>query len=357
MRILNLFGLGDTAFLFTEHMNEFGYDTHMLLSNRQFATQNPNWHRKYKNIKDKVHVWNCSDMMDPFTVRELGSFVNEFDIILAHSPAQVFSHIIKKPFYIWDGGSIREYMHPTKKYDVSVKNARQAYRKAKRIFTADIDTYYTFMRQLENREFVPLPVDLETFRPMKTIKSTDKFVIYFPSRQNEEHKGLIEILRGIAMFAENNDCEIWIAKYGKDFILTELYVEEFGIQDKVKFIPLQPKKQFAMMLNAADVVIDQIKLGSIGGIGVQAMACNKPVIVNANWDWYKEQYNELPSIAYAKNAEDVCRWFPFLFPQRLNLSKPVQFIRKFHDSRVVTRRILRSISQDFPTLCAQSAVC
>jgi len=344
VKILNLFGLGDTALLFTEHMNALGHDAHLLLSNRQFATQYPNWMRNYEHIRGKIHVWDCADLMDPDTLLSLGRYINGFDMVLVHSPGQVYCDLLKRPFCIWDGGNAREYWHPHKHYEIGVEGARRAYHHARWTFLNDIDTLYRFGHNFPHRSFMPLPVDLDTFHPVDTTEHTPEiegFVVYFASRQVEEGKHIEAVLRGVAMFTQQvNDVILWIANYGNDLPITKMWVKDLGLEPITHYVPLVSKQRFNELLNMADVVIDQLAVGGCGGVTWQALASGVPVIVNAWSPWYREGYGETPPVGNARNAEQVAQWLEHYYYHRERQQKRIDFVRRHHDAREVTERVL-----------------
>jgi len=345
VRILNLFGLGDTSLLFTEHMNALGEDAYLLLSNRQFTTQYPGWMRKYQHLKDKIMVWDCADLMDPNTLLSLGHYANTFDMVLVHSPGQVYCDLFKVPFCIWDGGNSEEYWNPHRHYEVSVEGARRAYRHARWTFLNDIDTLYKFGHNFPRRSFMPLPVDLETFHPVP-VPGHDDFIIYFASRQVEVHKHIEAILRGIALFAQQRtDVTLWIANYGNDLPLSKMWVKDLGLGPITQYVPLATKQKFNQMLNMADVVIDQLALGACGGVTWQALASGVPVIVNAYSPWHREQYGELPPVGNARSAEDVAYWLQVYYEFRQRAQQRIDFVRRHHDAYKVTERVLEMMAR------------
>jgi len=107
-------------------------------------------------------------------------------------------------------------------------------------------------------------------------------------------------------------------------------------------VPLMPKQDFARLINAVDVVIDQIKIHSVGGVTVQAMACEKPVIVAANQRWYNEQLGEGIPIVNAKDESGVYQaLLDVYYGKHRTIGKDArEFVRRYHDYRVVSKKVL-----------------
>lgn len=353
MRVLHIYGLGSTSFLLADSMNEQGIDAHVLVSNKQFSTQLPSWFREYEHLKDKIHVHHSQDQQDPQTLIQLGRFANTFDTIICHAPAYTMFHMFKVPFYIWDGGASHfiwseKQVSPSLTYDKEA--ARRAYYKAKAVFLCDLDTMYRYTpeRLRERCIPMPLPVDLQTFYPVKT-EPEDEFHIYFPSRQIQEYKNVLDIIKGLQHFyLFHKDIRIHIADYGRDVDITKAKVKEYGLDHVTEFFRPVPKQQFARMLNHADVVIDQLLLGAYGGVSAQAMACETPVICNVHQPWYEEHYEHVP-VLYATTPFDIQAQLKKALDFKKRDWKGFgqagrRFVEKWHDHKKVAKRLIEVIS-------------
>ncbi len=358
MKLLNLFGLGDTSMLLTVGLNRLGIETDLLLSNKMFKTHLPSWMREFPELENHTYVWQAEDAMDFQTVRQLGKFCNKYDHIIAHAPAAVYHHIFKNPFSIWDGGSAHFVWNNIRlsidALQFDKEAARRGYYAAKHILCNDIDVYYNWLPKplIDRATPIPLPVDCDTFKPMNIKHYDNRFVVYFPTRQISELKGIRPILEGFKRFTEEVPESIMlISKYGRDVPYTRYLIEALGLQKHAEFIDIVPKQQFAQNLNKADVIIDQIVLGAIGGVTVQAMACEKPVIVNANQDWYREHYETIP-VNNASNAERIEFILKLLYYNKdsyffdLHNREARQFILKYHEYNKVAERLLEVIEHE-----------
>ena len=365
MKILHIYGLGDTSLLLADGMNEQGVDTHVLLSNKQFKTQLPAWMREYPSLKDKIHLHQSEDQLDPQTYIQMGKFANTFDTIICHAPSYTNYAMFKKPFYVWDGGASHfiwntKEVLPQLQYDKEA--ARRAYFKAEGIFINDIDCLYSnrfgYPKRLHKNSFpMPLPVDLQTFYPCAT-PAKDTFHIYFPSRQIQEYKGVLDIIKGLQHFyLFEKNIKIHIASYGRDVEITKAKVKEYGLEPVTTFFKPVPKQEFARMLSHADVVIDQLVLGAYGGVSAQAMACETPVICNVHQPWYEEHYEHVP-VLYAKTPFDVqaqlkkVHWWKNKIPEADDKTPwrgfgiaGRRFVEKWHDHKKVAKRVLEVIEQ------------
>lgn len=314
MKVLQLFGLGDTSTLLTVGMRKLGMDCDLLLSNRAFVTQYPAWTRNYPELAHGCYQWDKSNTLDPRTISDLYKFVRRYDLVFAHPPAGADAWNFDVPYVLWDGGSGNFFMstkHEGSRASDQIKHqtVRRSYKKAKWVFFNDINVIYLAWNNVswkhERYCYMPLPVDTDVFQPMKQ-EPDEHFIIYMPTRQEVYIKGIEDILQGFKRFtAHAPDAKLYMTQYGSDVPITQFLIEQLELEPYVKWVHLVPKTQFAQNINRADVVIDQLRLKALGGVAVQAMACEQRVIVAAKEEWYKEQLGEAPPILNANSADDV----------------------------------------------------
>ena len=350
MRILQLFGLGDTSTLLTVGLRHSGMDCDLLLSNRAFVTQYHAWTRNYPELATGCYQWNKANTLDPRTIADLYRFVRKYDLVFAHPPAGADAWNFDVPYVLWDGGSGNFFMnakHEGRRTSDQIKHetVRRSYKKARWIFFNDINVIHTAWEHMPWKHdrycYMPLPVDTSVFHPMNTEKF-DTFVVYLPTRQEENIKGIGDILQGFALFTTHApEAQLWITQYGSDVPVTRYLTEELHIQDKVRFVPLIPKTQFAELINRVDVVIDQLRLNALGGVTVQSMACEQRVIVAANEQWYKDALGEAPPILNAHSAQDVyLRLLECYTKKHQNLKKKARkYILKHFEYNTVANKV------------------
>ena len=357
MRIIDVYGFGDTGILLTQGLNELGADCDMLVSNRQFAGHLPSWTKRYKHItKEKVFIHKSEDTRDPDNIIDFVKFVNTYDMAIFHRPGDMYADMIKIPFCIWDGGSSRFTFPPSKVKNPPVEAdkaaARRAVKHAKVLFASDIDLLYKLFipKKYKNAVFMPLPVDTDLFRPRRTRRSK-KFTIYLPARQENAIKGTLDMLKGISLFLQQknyidpDNVLVKIPLFGMDSVMIPRTLKDLGLEDITELVPLLPKKEFAQAINKSDVIIDQLRLGAYGGVAIQAMSCAKTVIVNAHKPWYQEQLNDVPPILYAKTDYDVCAQllhaYDFYERKYFKMAESArEYAVRHHDYRKVSRKVL-----------------
>jgi len=356
MKILFLFGLGDTSPLLTAAFRRMGVDCDLLLSNRAFVTQYPAWTGHLPELENHVYIWDKSNTLDPHTIADLYKFVRDYDLIFVQPPGGVDAWNFGVPYVMWDGGSgnfIMSTHHESKQITGQINRelARRSYKQAKWVFFNDINVIYTIWKKLswahDRYSYMPLPVDTDVFHPMHTLPN-EHFTAYLPTRQEVFIKGIEQILQGFKQFTTYvPDAQLKITRYGSDVPITDYLIDKYQLQNNIQWLPLVPTQQFAQFINQADVVIDQLRCGAIGGVTVQALACGQRVIVNANDRWYKEQLGEAPPILNAKNARDVCMKLLLCYHNKhISLKKQaIAFITKHFEYHTVAKRIYTQLQE------------
>jgi len=137
-------------------------------------------------------------------------------------------------------------------------------------------------------EYVPNPVDTSIFYP-KPLKKRDKTrKVLIASDSNWGVKGTDLAIKALSRI--NDKVNVSIIKYGVDFNKTMDLASSLGLGLNV--LPKVAHKRMSKYYWDADVVIDRFKLGSLGMVSLEAIACGRPVI------------------AYVSSTYPACKGFP-----------------------------------------------
>lgn len=355
MKILQLFGFGDTNTLLTIAFRRLGLHCDALFSNHAFVTQYPAWTKKYPELAEGCYHWDSSNMYDPYTVAELFKFCRRYDLIIAHPPAGAYAWLIGRPYCMWDGGSgnfaFNDFFERKNKDITNHEIIRRSYQKAAWNYFNDIDVLYKAWPAMSwshhRASYMPLPTDCEVFQP-QDIPRSEHFTAFMPTRQEVVNKGIEQILQGFKAFTTLvPDAQLLITRYGSDVPITEYFIQELALQDHVQWVPLVPKQQLATLINTADVVIDQLGRGAVGGVTVQSMACAQRVIVDANNTWYTEQLGEALPVLTARTANDVyIRLLECYTTSHTHLKHSARaFILRHFEYNTVAKRMLKQLEE------------
>jgi glycosyltransferase involved in cell wall biosynthesis len=353
VKMLQLFGFGDTNTLLTTAFRKLGYDCDALFSNRAFVTQMPEWTRKHSNLDHGVYHWDSSNLYDPRAVADLYKFVRNYDFLFVHPPGGAYAWNIGRPFVVWDGGSGNIIFDSSKKQrqkdNLTHEIARRSYKKADWIFYNDIDVIYrSFSRMKWKHErycYMPLPVDTELFRPLPSVPFPT-FTAYLPTRQEVHNKGIDIILQGWRLFIQHvPDAQLLIAKFGSDVPITEFLIREYELTNNVMWVPLVKKPKLVELMNKADVVIDQARRGVLGGIADQALSCSKQVICAIHQPWYEEWLGEAPPVFSAWSPEQICKHLLRVREMNEPNRKGRRFILRHFEYMTVAKKTLKILEE------------
>jgi len=117
----------------------------------------------------------------------------------------------------------------------------------------------------------------------------------------------------------------------------------------LRYVELQqrPHSEVLEALASADLVIDQIRLGTHGVFALEAMALGKPVVCYIREDLRPQYPADLPIInANPDTLEDVLAEWLRAGQQRYELGrKSRQYVERVHDYRIVANRLVEVYSQ------------
>ncbi|MEM0262306.1 MAG: glycosyltransferase family 4 protein [Ignisphaera sp.] len=150
------------------------------------------------------------------------------------------------------------------------------------------DIFHIAREFREDAIYLPNPVDFELFYPKPMRETSGKKRILIASESNWSTKGTDIIIK--ALSSVKDLVEVYIISYGKDFARTLSLARELGLH--VRILPKVSHAKVNQYYWNADVIIDQVKLGSLGLVSLEGIACGRPVIVYAS-SKYKE-YSEFP---------------------------------------------------------------
>ena len=169
----------------------------------------------------------------------------------------------------------------------------------------------------ERSEFVPFVLDVEKFSPGEDAALRRELLggdgagvlVLVPSRQDWRWKGSDRILRGFAAAAGGRpDARLVCAGWGEDLDRSRALAAELGIDERIVLLPnALSKSRLVRHLRAADVVIDQVVLGSYGTSALEAMSCARPLVMYIDPARFEGLFGEPPPVCNAESADDVGR--------------------------------------------------
>ena len=189
----------------------------------------------------------------------------------------------------------------------------------------------------EDAEYLPNPVDTELFYPKPLAKHGGKKKVLIASDSNWNVKGTDIVIRALSKIKDK--VEVSIIAYGVDFKKTLSLAYSLGLH--LNILPKIPHKKLNQYYWDADVVVDRFKLGSLGLVSLEAIACGRPVIayVSSKYPEYKDfplkDVSTKEDVARAVSDADAKLW-----------QKEYAYLGKHHKTENVVEKLLR-IYSDF----------
>lgn len=223
----------------------------------------------------------------------------------------LFIILKNKPYYaVATGSDIREEARRNKRLF-------RYFKEAEKVLALNIDML-SLKDELsfKHMEFFPFAIDTNKYNK-RTISSDSSPMIRFfmPShldwgQANSEpgrnsFKGNDKFIKGFARAVHAGlKVHLTLLDRGSDREHAKALIEELQIKDHVSFLPEMRRKSLIDQYNNCDVVVDQFSIGSFGTIGLEAMACFKPVMIYLNKEAIIECYKDDPPPVFNVCNED-----------------------------------------------------
>jgi len=134
-------------------------------------------------------------------------------------------------------------------------------------------------------EYLPNPVDTSIFYPKPLVMHSKKKRVLIASDSNWTVKGTDLAVKALSRIKDEVD--VSIIKYGVDLDRTMTLASSLGL--RLNILPKVSHERINEYYWSADVVIDRFKLGSLGMVSLEAIACGRPVVtyVSSEYPEYK----------------------------------------------------------------------
>ena len=343
MRILVAGNLVNTGYHITKLLRTKGIDAELLMKRNDWPINDPKTFDDISDYPEWIKFWDGKRKDWPF---EIIRTMRKYDIVHASTELPIFSLFAGRPYLAMaTGADIYELAHEN-----SLKGLllRQAYKKARVVVPTG-----TFMNpsinklRINNALFIPLLWDYTKFSPNRKItEDNEKIIIFHPTNQDWNDKGNDKFLRAFVRLSKKfNNVHLILIKRGKDFESSRKILEDKYSQDKFTILPQTlAQKDLSEWYLKADIIVDQFIVGSIGLIGQEAMACEKPVISYIDKDLHGKLYGEIPPIINAQTEDEIYDSLLQLMNDR-NMIKKIgvesrKWLLKFHNSDLIIKKYI-----------------
>jgi len=162
---------------------------------------------------------------------------------------------------------------------------RHNLRKCDKVIVSTPDILGIAKKFREDAEYIPNPVDTELFYP-KPLSSHKRKRVLIASDSNWDVKGTDIAIRALSRIKDK--VEVSIIAYGKDFERAVDLAMRLGLAPRI--LPKVPHERMNEYYWSSDVIIDRFKLGSLGMVSLEGIACGRPVVtyVSSEYPEYKD---------------------------------------------------------------------
>jgi len=223
---------------------------------------------------------------------------------------------------------------------------KQAIKKADLFFvsTPDLLTVGKLIR--EDVIWIPNPIDLENFKPMKReidLHQGFDYTIFMPSQIDFGMKGTDLVIEQFSFLPPNFSLHLIKHGFLKDIERLLKLIEKLHLKNRVFIHDRLPRKDMAQLYNAADIIIDQFGgLHAFGNVTLEGLACEKTVITDYNGVDYPEK-PPIESIEVNKLASTILK---FVEKSKFHNPDGRRWILKYHSferAKEIMRKELKRV--------------
>lgn len=277
--------------------------------------------KKWANKFPEGCIPPCRDDLSahPANSGEWGRLLKHYDVVVGYSTDPVYPMLANVPYFAFEHGTLR---HIPYQNDIQGRLAAAAYHEAAHVFVTNFDCVGSAERLAGKRyTFINHPFDdqhgqyvtggLEQRKRLQ-LKLDADLLFFFPTRQDWvagtgfADKANDVFFRALAKLrAAGYRVAVVCCNWGGNVEQSRELISLLGLDAHVEWMPPLPIIPFERMCMAADIVVDQFKLGAFGGVVFKAMAVGAPILTYLNQDLLKAQYPVLPPVLNCHTVEEI----------------------------------------------------
>jgi glycosyltransferase involved in cell wall biosynthesis len=186
--------------------------------------------------------------------------------------------------------------------------------------------------------YLPNPVDTRRFYPRKRGEQGEKVKVLIASDSNWRVKGTDIVIKALGRIRDR--VEVSVIEYGVDFAKTCDLAKSLGVD--LHTLPKVAHEEVREYYWNADLVIDRMRLGSLGMVSLEAIACGRPVVTYVSSEY--PEYRDFP----LKDCDTEERIITAIDEASMKLwEREYSYLEKNHSVPDVLRRLGELYGIDF----------
>lgn len=305
--------------------------------------------REFPERDDKLTV---SELQPYFSVASIWApLLRKYDFVIGYSTDPLLPLLCGVPYFAFEHGTLR---------DIPYENSPRgrltalAYRLSQHVFVTNFDCVPSAQRLApEKFTVVNHPYDelhgsnvvgFESLRADYKARLDADFLVFHPARQDwvdgtgyADKRNDLLLLAFARLRQRGFRVGLVACEWGANVAESRALLADLGCAANVLWLAPQPVVRFERLCLACDVVADQFKLGSFGGVTFKAMAVGTPVLMRLDEERLRVQYASLPPIINCRTTDEIYLAIENLICDGALLSKirhdTRKWIRDFHGKR------------------------
>jgi hypothetical protein len=270
------------------------------------------------------------------------------DFIVGYSTDPIIPMLCGRKYFAFEHGTIREIPYQ----DTSQgRLTALAYRKAQHVFVTNFDCRasadflapgrYTMINHPFDEDHGQKVTGWEELRQSLQQELNSDLLMFHPTRQDwVEGTGYADKANDLFLKAfcdlRNQGLKIGLVccEWGSNVPSSKQLIAREKCSEYVKWVQPLPVVAFERTCLACDVVVDQFKLGSFGGVLFKAMAVGRPILTFLDEEQVLQQYAGCPPVLNCRTQKEITDAISRVFGQREELARlgklSREWIKKHH---------------------------
>lgn len=170
---------------------------------------------------------------------------------------------------------------------------RVAIKRARHVYYSTPDLREPLLQIRPDAEFLPNPIDIETFRPLPLPGDPEDVFVACALAENKGVENILDACRQLGV--ERPGARITAIANGSGAAGAEALAN-------VLLLMHQPRAKLPALMARHRVIIGQVYQGAVGMVELEAMACGRPVVA---WFTYNGAYAEPPPFVVAHTGDEI----------------------------------------------------